>query len=227
MVEKQDFYAVLGVSKTASVEEIKKAYKKICMVCHPDMLTQRKATDTQKKEAADKFQLSTEAHDVLTDVAKRAAYNQFGHSGVENLKRDGSSTSSNPSSYMPTKKTVHTDESTFDYFERKEEEMRRQRPTSDDGTPRKSAEERAAEAAEARRQVREAARGKPSSPPSPPSVSVTFKDVADKVSGAPDRLKDVTPSLEDLQKLRDSIQSLLKEVDAIISRSPKNGGPRP
>ena len=68
---KRDFYEVLGVSKTASDEEIKKAYKKMAIKYHPD----RNPGD---KEAEEKFKEAAEAYDVLRDPQKRQQYDQFG-----------------------------------------------------------------------------------------------------------------------------------------------------
>lgn len=72
---KRDYYEVLGVSKTASADEIKKAYKKMAIKYHPD----RNPGD---KEAEEKFKEAAEAYDVLHDEQKRARYDQFGHEGV-------------------------------------------------------------------------------------------------------------------------------------------------
>lgn len=72
---KRDFYEVLGVTKTASEEEIKRAYKKMAIKYHPD----RNPGD---KEAEEKFKEAAEAYDVLRDPDKRARYDQFGPEGV-------------------------------------------------------------------------------------------------------------------------------------------------
>lgn len=72
-MEKRDYYEVLGVSKTASADEIKKAYRKKALQYHPD----RNPGD---KEAEEKFKEATEAYDVLSDADKRAKYDKFGHS---------------------------------------------------------------------------------------------------------------------------------------------------
>ncbi|MBM7454372.1 molecular chaperone DnaJ [Oceanisphaera litoralis] len=74
-MSKRDYYEVLGVSKGADEREIKKAYKRMAMKYHPD----RNKTDA---DAGDKFKEATEAYEVLTDAQKRAAYDQFGHDGV-------------------------------------------------------------------------------------------------------------------------------------------------
>ena len=73
MAEKRDYYEVLGVSKTATPEEIKKAYRKKAIQYHPDK-------NPGDKEAEEKFKEAAEAYDVLSDSEKRARYDQFGHS---------------------------------------------------------------------------------------------------------------------------------------------------
>ena len=74
MAQKRDYYEVLGVSKTASEDEIKKAYRKIAIKYHPD----RNPGD---KEAEEKFKEAAEAYDVLHDPQKRQQYDQFGFNG--------------------------------------------------------------------------------------------------------------------------------------------------
>lgn len=76
-MDKRDYYEVLGVAKTASADEIKKAYRKKALQYHPD----RNPGD---KEAEEKFKEATEAYDVLSDADKRAKYDQFGHSMGQN-----------------------------------------------------------------------------------------------------------------------------------------------
>ena len=73
---KRDYYEVLGVDTSADEKDIKKAYRRVAMKYHPD----RNPDDPQAEE---KFKEATEAYDVLTDAEKRAAYDRFGHAGVE------------------------------------------------------------------------------------------------------------------------------------------------
>ncbi len=75
-MSKRDYYEILGVSKDVSEKELKKAYRRVAMKYHPD----RNPGD---KEAEDKFKEASEAYEVLADAQKRAAYDQYGHAGVE------------------------------------------------------------------------------------------------------------------------------------------------
>jgi molecular chaperone DnaJ len=75
---KRDYYEVLSVSKSATAEEIKKAYRKLAMQYHPD----RNHGD---EEAAQKFKEATEAYDVLSDTQKRERYDRYGHAGLEGM----------------------------------------------------------------------------------------------------------------------------------------------
>jgi molecular chaperone DnaJ len=74
---KQDYYELLGVQRTATADELKKAYRKLAMQYHPD----RNPGD---KAAEHKFKELSEAYDVLKDEQKRAAYDRFGHAAFEN-----------------------------------------------------------------------------------------------------------------------------------------------
>ncbi len=81
MAEKRDYYEVLGVAKTASADEIKKAYRVAAMKWHPDRWVD--GTDAEKKAAEEKFKEASEAYSVLSDPDKKAKYDQFGFAGVD------------------------------------------------------------------------------------------------------------------------------------------------
>ncbi len=78
---KKDYYEVLGVDKSASADEIKKAYRKLAIKYHPDK-------NPGDKEAEEKFKEAAEAYSVLSDADKKARYDQFGHAGVEGAGPD-------------------------------------------------------------------------------------------------------------------------------------------
>ncbi len=75
MAQKRDYYEVLGVSKSASEEEIKKAYRKMAIKYHPDK-------NPDNKEAEEKFKEAAEAYEVLSNAQKKAQYDRFGHAGM-------------------------------------------------------------------------------------------------------------------------------------------------
>ncbi|MDD4900120.1 MAG: molecular chaperone DnaJ [Candidatus Omnitrophica bacterium] len=78
MSTKRDYYEVLGVDKKASLDEIKKAYREAVLRYHPDRVPHE-----QKKEAEEKFKEISEAYAILSDSQKRALYDQYGHSGID------------------------------------------------------------------------------------------------------------------------------------------------
>ncbi|SDS89834.1 molecular chaperone DnaJ [Halopseudomonas sabulinigri] len=75
-MSKRDYYEVLGVEKGASEAELKKAYRRLAMKFHPDR-------NPDDEKADEKFREATEAYEILTDANKRAAYDQYGHAGVD------------------------------------------------------------------------------------------------------------------------------------------------
>ena len=81
MSEKRDYYEVLGISKGASDDEIKKAYRKLAKQYHPDV--------NKEPGAEEKFKEVNEAYEVLSDPQKRATYDQFGHAGMDGMGAGG------------------------------------------------------------------------------------------------------------------------------------------
>ncbi|WP_188390501.1 molecular chaperone DnaJ [Compostibacillus humi] len=80
-MSKRDYYEVLGISKDATKEEIKRAYRKLARKYHPDV--------NKEPDAAEKFKEVKEAYEVLSDDNKRAQYDQFGHAGANSQGFDG------------------------------------------------------------------------------------------------------------------------------------------
>ena len=81
-MSKRDYYEVLGVAKSASNDELKKAYRRLAMKHHPDRNSNDPESEVRFKEAK-------EAYEVLTDPQKRAAYDQFGHAGLDAARGGG------------------------------------------------------------------------------------------------------------------------------------------
>lgn len=75
-MSKRDYYEILGVDKSADAKEIKKAYRRVAMKFHPDR-------NPDDESAGDKFKEASEAYEILSDENKRAAYDQYGHDGVD------------------------------------------------------------------------------------------------------------------------------------------------
>ncbi|HCB97843.1 MAG TPA: molecular chaperone DnaJ, partial [Verrucomicrobiales bacterium] len=80
MMSQRDYYEILGVSKSASAEEIKKAYRKMAVKFHPDK-------NPGDKKAEDKFKELGQAYEALSDPQKRAAYDQYGHAAFDGRSR--------------------------------------------------------------------------------------------------------------------------------------------
>ena len=79
-MSKRDYYEILGVNKTASADEIKKAYRKVAMQFHPD----RNPGD---KSAEEKFKEAAEAYEVLSDADKKGQYDRYGHGSQTSVIR--------------------------------------------------------------------------------------------------------------------------------------------
>ena len=82
-MSKRDYYEILGVQKSASSDDLKKAYRKLAMKYHPDR-------NSDDPSAPEKFKEASEAYEVLSDPSKRNAYDQFGHQGVDTSGFTGS-----------------------------------------------------------------------------------------------------------------------------------------
>ena len=78
MAEKRDYYEILGVSQSADLDQVKKAYRKLAIKQHPDKNPDDSAAEGKFKEA-------TEAYEVLSTPEKRQRYDQFGHAGLEGM----------------------------------------------------------------------------------------------------------------------------------------------
>ncbi len=78
MATQRDYYEILGVKKTASVDEIKQAYRQLALKYHPD-----RVAESGKKQAEERFKEISEAYAVLSDVNKRSLYDQYGHAGID------------------------------------------------------------------------------------------------------------------------------------------------
>jgi len=224
----RDYYQVLGIDKNAQVDAIKKAYKKLARRYHPDM--QRSKTDEEIEAAKVKFKEAEKAHNILTDEAKRSAYDNYGFSGLENLK--SSEGSSSPSPKVTTRRQDYSEEGTTDFFfkttSRKETDCGSSKTTITGGM---SASERRAR----RREERQKRHGRcPEDKTSQKEfqasveISLEFGDVADKTQQAVEALKDsgnASISVEKLESFRDNLNDLLKEVNSAIKRSNKKNGP--
>src|SRR3954462_8034327 len=77
-IEKRDYYEVLGITRTAGVDDIKKAYRKLAVQYHPDK-------NPGDSTAEEKFKEAAEAYGVLSDEEKRARYDRYGHQGMSGM----------------------------------------------------------------------------------------------------------------------------------------------
>ncbi|MEW6009140.1 MAG: molecular chaperone DnaJ [Candidatus Omnitrophota bacterium] len=78
MTTQRDYYDILGVKKTASIDDIKQAYRQLALKYHPD-----RVPESEKKHAEERFKEISEAYAVLSDTNKRSLYDQYGHAGID------------------------------------------------------------------------------------------------------------------------------------------------
>lgn len=241
MDQKPDYYQVLGVAKTASLDEIKKAHARILMSCHPDKIKLKvgkgEMTPVEAAAAEQKYKDANEGIKVLQDSSKRSVYDRLGHKGLESLaagKSTGGGGYTSVTSVTPA--PPRTEGDTFAFFdqrrEMREREERLAATPSPEGLSGTELRERAREARKSRRGSGggdslgvPAAPSVPVSPP--PSTGGGFNDVSEKTARVTDALKeDGTVPLGVLQRFRQNLADLLGEVDNAISRA-KNNGPKP
>ncbi len=217
MSQKPDYYAILGVEKTASEADIKKAFMRITMTCHPDGAPYKKLDDAEKAQADEKFKYGKEAQTILLDPVKRTAYDKFGHAGLDSMKgQSGGQEQGANTTGTPRPVRTRSNEEVFDYFDRAAQRNGDAPKTSTATTSagaEQSEEEMRRAAAEARRRnrgqnsdsgtfapppapreepkpapvVTEKPAQKPTTASSP--VSAIFDSVASKMSDAADRLR--------------------------------------
>lgn len=102
-----DYYQILGISKNATADEIKRAYRKLALQYHPDR--------NKTKEAEDKFKEVTHAYEVLSDSQKRQTYDQFGHTAFEQGAGQGPFGGSQGGQYGPFSYSYTTNTGDFDF----------------------------------------------------------------------------------------------------------------
>lgn len=235
MAEKEDFYTVLGVAKTATAEQIKAAHKSIMMKNHPDMVKNRKYPDEAAKQkaladAATIFKAATEAEAVLSDPLKRETYDKYGHKGIENLAagKSGASGQSYEQVAGPIVRKSYTEEDTLSFFEKRAERTKTEEGTAGDGLTSEQRREKARQERLAKRGGGNSSSTPATTVPTPGSAINVFHDVAAKVSDVADKLKtgDVAVPLTDLEDFRKSLTKLEGVIDQQIARA-KRGGPRP
>lgn len=240
MTDKPDPYQVLGVPKEATQQQIKDAHKKIMMQNHPDMVKVRvKDKALLPKALADadaKFKAANEAEKILSDAKLRAAYDQYGHKGVENAlagKNVSSGQSYTDAAGKVTVKKHYTEDDLMDFFGKsKDRREREEAKAADDGLTPEQRRQRAYEERMARRNG-----GKPpatsssttTSTPEPDkgSAANAFHVVAEKTDEAMKHLRDgVEVPLSALEKFRDNLADFLGEIDTAIKRAKNGPGPK-
>lgn len=219
-MSKPEYYDVLGLAKGAAADEVKRVFLRLSMRYHPDRLMNK---PQEEKDAAEKkFALIVEANNVLSDPAKKAAYDSGGHAALERLA-NGAPSSSEPdyaninanAPQVPRRRA--SAEEALDYFGGLLDNDKEQapKPTGTSGYSRE--EER-----RKRREERDRARGdRPNA-----NASTDFADVAQKVGDAMDKLSTsgmAEVPLEALEKFRENLEDFTKVVDQAIAKARKDG----
>jgi curved DNA-binding protein CbpA len=244
MSNKPDYYQILGVTKTTPVEEIKKAYDKIVMRNHPDRLRHKQdMSEADKEKASQLFRDATDAWKVLSDPRLRSTYDTYGHEGLERIK-DGSAPSTGYKTTIDiTPRRVPTDDEVTDFFAKRTAKHGTDESSSaSSGTPadieadrakaREERQRRQREEREARRKAEEGGQVYTPPPAQAPSVVTDFREVAEKVGEAAEKLRQTANGsapipLDALERFRDNLQDFMTEVDKAIARAKKGPGYRP
>lgn len=227
MAEKQDYYQVLGIERTASVDDIKKAAKKAILQYHPDKF--RNATKPEQDAASEKFLLIKEASEVLSDASKRGIYDQYGHKGLENVK-NGAGASSGQSYTQAAglnlnkPRTVMTEDNLFDFFDKRAASHEK---TGSENTGGNYDRKKAAEERLKRRGLSTETPATNTTTTAPvektSNINETFKDVSEKIVTAAEKVGTVSVPLDTLEKFRENLNELLKVVDTAIAAQKKKG----
>ena len=233
MAQKPDYYEVLGIDRTATEAEIKKAYQKVVMTCHPDRVKHStKLSEPEKEKALERFKYATEAEKILTDSTKRTTYDNYGHKGLDNLA-NGKSSGTGQSwadAAGPVKPKVYDEEDTMSFFENRAERNRATaNDTPDDGLTSEQRRERARE--ERRRNRRGGGDNTSSGSSTPAAPQADFQQAVQNVGDAADKMRSANQNgiaipLDKLEAFRDNLQDFMKEVDTAIAQAkkpPKNG----
>lgn len=235
MAEKKDCYALLEVPKTATADEIKKAYYKLSAKYHPDRLLRK--TPEEQKAGALMFSQITEAKDILLDPAKKQAYDVGGHDSVERMGKGGggSGNSVNVGSVVRQPKATEADLRSF--FGAGSATSKPRPSTSTSSTPvpptrtsgRETMEERAARRKNGGRRADvvttppvtpDASVTPPAPAPAPaaPTVSTAAQVAVSQVSAALDKLSAITDNdLSSLSLL--SLQELSRKLDTARTKA--------
>lgn len=251
MTQKLDYYAVLGLDKSASAADIKRAHQKAVMTYHPDRM--RLKPPEEKAAGEKKFREITEAFSVLNDATKRSTYDSYGHQGLENLAAGRSAGTGRSYTDVAGPVSVRppvTEDDAFSFFDRKREQSGGVTSDMESGTPvdRDAAREARRAARDARRNgmappnditapppaaAAPVAAPKAAAPVPQPKTPAGFdfaeagrkmEEVGEKLGRANRGSIDVP--LATLEQFRAELQTMLNVVDAAITRGRRGPGPR-